>query len=152
MEISCHYCKDCWWSAYEWSSVCTIKFQCHTIFHYRPLTSVIVTSLVEPVVPLVEFGWREPLRKQNAGWFGEGIVVSLPSMKTTVDIFGRSSAFSCTHRSPTWMHLKASVGGQFSLIDESTSSKTLPSCHSSHALRNSSSQQVSGERLLLYLS
>ena len=51
----------------------------------------------------------------NVGYFGEGRVVSLPSMETTVNMVGRSLACSCTHKSPIRMHFKTSLAGYVSV-------------------------------------
>jgi len=73
---------------------------------------VSVTSFTEDPPPDVDDSCKSwlPLTK-NAGFWGGQRGVSLASMKTTSNIDGLFVAFSCTHRSPIWMHLKTVVGG-----------------------------------------
>ena len=71
---------------------------------------------------------------KNAGFFGIGrVMVSFLSMETTSDMEGLSIALSCTHKRPTCMHLITSLRSQDSSNVGSSISKTVPSCHSSHA-------------------
>jgi uncharacterized membrane protein required for colicin V production len=51
-----------------------------------------------------------PLNK-NAGFWGWQRGVSLHSMKTTSDIVGLFVAYSCTHKSPIWIHLRTIAEG-----------------------------------------
>lgn len=47
----------------------------------------------------------------NAGLWGEGRLVSLPSMKTTSNMDGGFRALSSTHKSPIWIRLRTiSIG------------------------------------------
>ncbi|KAK0578295.1 hypothetical protein LWI29_008210 [Acer saccharum] len=71
---------------------------------------------------------------ENVDFLGEGSIVSLLNIKTTFDMFGLSFALSCTHKSPTWMHLITSFAGHESFMHESTISRALPSLQSSHIL------------------
>ncbi|KAK1557738.1 hypothetical protein Q3G72_030786 [Acer saccharum] len=52
----------------------------------------------------------------NVDFLGEGIIVSLLNIKTTVDMLGLSLALSCTHKNPTWMRLRSSFEGHESAI------------------------------------
>lgn len=104
-------------------------------FHYLPSTIVTVTwfTLQDSSCLLddesVSIGM---LPRQNPGFLGCAIVaVSLLNIKTTEDIVGLSSALSCTHNSPTCMHLRTSDGKyELSIIDESINSKAFSSFHS----------------------
>lgn len=65
-----------------------------------------VSGLLEEEALLLLEGHRLTIK---AGCLGAGIVaVSLPSMKTTCDMVGRSLGSSCTHKSPTLTHFKYS--------------------------------------------
>lgn len=75
---------------------------------------------------------------QNPGCLGSGILaLSLLNISTADDIVGLSSARSCTHKSPTCMHLKTSDMGHEVSIDASINSVILSSFHSFHACSNS---------------
>jgi hypothetical protein len=70
----------------------------------------------------------------KAGCLGVGrVAASLPSMKTTFDIVGRSLGSSCTHKSPTLTHLKNSLVLQLSRNVWSIKSNALFSFHNFHA-------------------
>ena len=101
--------------------------------HYLYLASnlVIVTSFIEQEAPVTKSNFLEGLLKMKASCLGEGRVLSQLSMRWTTNIVGRSTTSSCTHNSPTWMHLKTSLETHDSFIDESTISKALSSLHSS---------------------
>jgi len=80
----------------------------------------------------------EYLCEKNTGCFGtESAVVSFSNMNTTDDMSGLLFGLSCTHKSPIWIHLKASFGKQLLTRDESTKSIALPSIHKLHAWTNS---------------
>jgi hypothetical protein len=71
------------------------------------------------------------LPRQNPGFFGSAIVaVSLLNINTTEDIVGLSSARSCTHNSPTCMHLRTSEGEYELSMEESISFKAFCSFQS----------------------
>lgn len=105
-------------------------------FCYLPSCKVTVNSLWEKVSGLVE---EEALleghrRTTKAGGFGDGrVAVSLPSMKTTFNMVGRSHGSSCTHNSPTFKHFKYSSRLQFPLSVCSIKSKPSSFIHKSQA-------------------
>jgi len=102
-------------------------------FHYLPSTIVTVTWFtVQDSSCLLEDESVSTglLPRQNPGFLGCAIVaVSLLNINTTEDIVGLSSARSCTHNSPTCMHLKTSDGEYELAMEESISSKAFPSFH-----------------------
>lgn len=53
--------------------------------------------------------------------------------ETTSAIVGLSTAWSCTHKRPTWMHLSSSFSGHGPSNAASISLEALPSFHSCHA-------------------
>jgi len=73
---------------------------------------VSVTSFIEDLPREADDSCNSwlPLNK-NAGFWGGHRGVSLHSMKTTSNIDGLLIAFSCTQKSPIWMHLITVVGG-----------------------------------------
>lgn len=108
--------KKCWIWAYN---LCL----------HRASIIVMVTSFIEVGPPLdaSEFGFLD--WNMNAGFFGEGRVVSLPNMKTTSNMVGRSVEHSCTHSSPIWMHFETLSSGYDWPRDGSTISNARPSLH-----------------------
>lgn len=69
----------------------------------------------------------------KAGFFGAGRAESLLSIVTTKDMVGLSTGSSCTHNSPTWMHLNISLL-EFELRKEgSINSVDLSSFQTVHA-------------------
>lgn len=107
-----------------------------TVCGYLPSSNVTVNSLLEQVSGLLE---EEALLEGHrlttkAGCLGVGsVAVSLPSMKTTLDMVGRSLGSSCTHKSPTVMHFRYSSFLQLSLSVSSIKSNALSSFHKCHA-------------------
>ena len=105
---------------------------------HRPSNTDTLASFMElfvfsPVPWASKYHWEKYM-----GCFGtERNVVSFSNMNTTDDISGLLFGLSCTHKSPMWMHLKASFGKQLSTRDESTKSIALPSIHKLHAWTNS---------------
>ena len=105
--------------------------------HYRPFSKVTVNPLLEHVsglleeeCPLVE-GHRLTIK---AGCLGVGrVAFSLPSMKTTLDMVGRSFGSSCTHKSPTFTHFKYSSVLQLLRSVCSIKSSAFSSFHKCHA-------------------
>lgn len=75
------------------------------------------------------------LPRQYPGCLGWGIdtASSLLNMSTTLDMLGLSSACSCTHNSPTCMHLITSLAEYDSPAAESITSSALPSLYNFHA-------------------
>ena len=104
--------------------------------NYRPWTIVTVTLLTEHSVWQ---RWDESVSDAiclsiKAGFIGRGgSTISLLSMETTLDTVGRSWANSCTHNSPTWMHLKISISKQGSYIIASINAIALFVFHNFHA-------------------
>ena len=104
--------------------------------NYRPWTIVTVTLLTEHSVWL---RWEESVfdaicLSMKAGFIGRGgSTISLLSMETTSDTVGRSWANSCTHNSPTCMHLKISISKQGSYIIASINAIALSMFHNFHA-------------------
>ena len=102
---------------------------------HRPCSKLAVNSLMDNVLleePVLE---RDFLTKK-AGCLGfERLAASVPSMKTTFDMVGRSPGSSCTHNSPTFIHLKNSLVLQVSLSDASMRSNALFSLHNFHACK-----------------
>lgn len=88
------------------------KFQtCEAELSYLPVSKVTVNSLREKVSSLLEVDalLEGHLLTTKAGSLGVGRVLdSLPSIKTTFDMVGRSFGSSCKHRSPTFTHFKHS--------------------------------------------
>ena len=95
-----------------------------------------VNSLLENVSCLIE---EEALLEGNrltikASYLGVGrVAVSLPSMKTTLDMVGQSLGSSCTHSSPTFTHFKYSSVLQLSHRVWSIKSSAFSSFHECHA-------------------
>lgn len=106
------------------------------LHHHRPSSKVTVITLLEHVSGLLE---EEALLEghrltMKAGCFGFGrVAVSLPSMKTTLDMVGRSFGSSCTHKSPTFTHFKYSCVLQLSRRVWSSKSSAFSSFHKCHA-------------------
>lgn len=104
---------------------------------YRPSSMVTVTSLMvhdSSNLPDDESGSAGLFPRQYPGCFGCGIdTKSLLNINTTFDMFGLSSACSCTHNSPACMHLITSLPEYSSPAAESSSSSPLPSLYSFHA-------------------
>lgn len=113
------------------------------LFHYLPSSIVTVTwfTVQDESCLLEEESFSAGfLPRQNPGFLGCGIVAfSLLSIKTTEDIVGLSSARSCTHNSPTCMHLRTSDGEYELPMDESISSNAFPSFHSFHPFKKAQS-------------
>lgn len=107
------------------------------LWNYRPSSTVTVTSLtvhVSSSLPDNESPSAGLFPRQYPGCFGCGIdTKSLLSISTTFDMFGLSSACSCTHNSPACMHLITSLPEYSSPAPESTSSSPLPSLYSFQA-------------------
>ena len=97
----------------------------------RAMTSVIVDWFVEHNPCSSTFALLSSLlvSKTYAGFLGDGRTISLLNMRTTADIVGRSLTSSCTHKSPIWIHLKAS-SRSYDCNVESRISKALSSFHS----------------------
>lgn len=99
---------------------------------HLPSSRVTVNWLLEQVsgLPDEEALLEGHLLTTKAGCLGPGILVfSLPSMSSTLDIVGRSKGSSCTHRSPTFKHLKSSFALQVFLRIGSKRSKAFSSFH-----------------------
>lgn len=96
------------------------------------------SSLVETIVEDDCIAAKN-LPTENGGANGWGRLLELASMRTTDDMVGLSRGFSWTHRSPIWIHLKASSlsEGQVLTKSLSTTSSPLPSFQSRHACSNS---------------
>jgi len=104
----------------------------HSMYLYLTSNSEIVTSFKEQSSKLIS--WTSYYLQKNAGCFGAGrTMLSFVSMETTLDIVGRSVAWSCTHKRPTWMHLVTSSRKLDLSNLGSTSSRLLPSFHNCHA-------------------
>lgn len=73
------------------------------------------------------------LSVKKPGCFGCGNIVSLPNMRTTVDMDGLSSGRCCTHKRATWMHRSTSERAQDSPRISSISSSGLSSNHNLQA-------------------
>lgn len=101
----------------------------------RPISNVDVNSLTDNALledPVDEIDFLTT----KAGCLGFGsVAVSLPSMYTTFVIVGRSSGSSCTHNSPTFIHLKNSSALHVSLSATSIKSNALFSLHHDSRLR-----------------
>ena len=110
---------------------------------YRPVNVVneaVAESLRSNVDVSVSIG---VLSAANVGCFGAAMAaVPVSNIATTDDIVGLSVALSCTHKSPTFMHLDTSAGKHESLMDGSTNSITLSSFHSFHACTNLKSNHL----------
>ena len=103
---------------------------------YLPCSIVTVNSLREKVSSLLEVDalLEGHLLITKAGSLGLGRVLdSLPSIKTTFDIVGRSFGSSCKHNSPTFTHFKHSSALHVWLSVWSMNSNSLLSFHKSHA-------------------
>lgn len=105
------------------------------LFCYLPSSNVTVNSLCENVSGLLE---EDALLEghrltTNAGCLGVGsVAVSLPSMKTTFDMVGRSLGSSWTHNKPTLMHFKYSSFLQLShsvFSNKSSAFSSFQRCH-----------------------
>lgn len=102
---------------------------------YRASIIVMLTSFTETWI------LEEPFLEGvglvvNAGCLGLGkSSISRVSIDKTVETFGLSSAYSCTHNSPTCTHLWISFLSCSSIILESTNSTILFSFHNFHAWR-----------------
>lgn len=122
----------------DWVNLTTV-LQIHSPNYYRPSIMVTVTWLmvhVSSCLPECESPSWPRLPRQYPGTVGCGIdTKSLLNINTTVDMFGLSSAGSCTHRSPTCMHLITSLGEYDSPTAESKISNPLPSLYSFQACR-----------------
>jgi hypothetical protein len=108
------------------------------LLHYRPSSKVTVNTLLEQVSGLLEEEalLEGHLLRTKAGCLGFGrVAASLPSMKTTLDIVGRSLGSSCTHKSPTFTHFKYSFVLQLPDSVWSIKSSDLSSFHKCHACR-----------------
>lgn len=123
--------------------IATLKEEClyiaheihlHPFYHtHRPCSKLDVNSLTDN--GFLEEPELGDLLTTKAGCLGLGrLAVSLPTMKTTFEMVGRSLGLSCTHNSPTFTHLKNSFASQVvSLNDVSIRSKGLFSFHNFHA-------------------
>jgi hypothetical protein len=73
-------------------------------------------------------------RSISVGGLGLGrLELSLLSIRMTVGMSGRSSAWSCTHSNAIWMHLSTCRTEHDALITGSISSAALSSFHCRHA-------------------
>lgn len=109
-----------------WNFIRPIHLYVFHCYIYLASISDIVISLQEQVYDLFSDTCSSILTVsfvKNAGGFGAGSrMVSFKSMETTSGMVGRSVAWSCTHNSPTCMHLITSVTRHGSPILGSTSS------------------------------
>lgn len=129
------------WKSFNMYNHRIIFFFKNTLTHtsYRPWTIVIVTLLREHLLGLC---WEEPAcgaicLSVNAGCFGRGrSIVSLLSMKITTETVDLSLTNSCTHSSPTCMHLKISISKQGSRIIGSINATMLSAFHIFHAWKH----------------
>ena len=111
------------------------KFISKTFF-YRPKTVVTVTLYMENLICSCWPGsmFEGFCLSVNAGCFGVGKSrISLLSIEIIVDIVGLSLANSCTHSSPTCMHLNISIWKHGSHIVGSNKAIILSSFHNFHA-------------------
>ena len=117
------------------SKISTTSNYCNVI--YRPTVDTVIKLLkkLEPPRLEVEAAVSDELLEKKTGFFGSKwyAVLSLLSMRITVDIDGRSAGSSCTQSNPTWIHFKTSVWLHDSLSDGSMSSNALSSFHNLHA-------------------
>ena len=110
----------------------------YAILSYLPFIVVTVTRFIVSSCFEEESVSPGLLPRTKPGYLGSGIdAVSLLNIKTTEDIVGLSSARSCTHIRPTFMHLSTSDTEYESANDESISSSVFPSLHSLQAYHNS---------------
>ena len=100
---------------YNWTqeSVCDelkrLQRQGEDIRNHRPSSNVFVSSVSHSCLLEEEAEPERDLLTTYAGRLGiVRLVVSLPSMKSTFDMVGRSPGSSCTHKSPTLTHLSNS--------------------------------------------
>lgn len=103
--------KDKTETKYSFLKLSTILETLQIRIFYLPCSIVTVNSLREKVSNLLEVDalLEGHLLITKAGSLGLGRVLnSLPSMKTTFDIVGRSFGSSCKHKSPTITHFKHS--------------------------------------------
>ena len=113
--------------------------KCNRLTTYRPSNTEILTSFME-LFAFSPVPWASKYHLEKyMGCFGteHNVVVSFSNMDTTDDISGLLFGLSCTHKSPMWIHRKASTGEQVPTNDESTRSIALPSFHKLHAWTNS---------------
>lgn len=115
-----------------------------SIKYYRPSSIVIVALsniLQSGLLDDVSVSVRTLLNAKPGclGVGNEASSVVLANISSTCDINGRSSGFSCTHRSPTLMHLNTPSELNEPFIVSSANSKHFPSFHKLHACRTSTS-------------
>ena len=102
--------------------------------NYLPCSIVFVKSTYESAWLEEEAVSKRDLLAANAGLLGAGRdAVSLPSMRTTLDMVGRSHGCSCTHWRPTFTHLTNSFASQVSHSARSIKSRTFFPFHNLHA-------------------
>jgi hypothetical protein len=83
-----------------------------------------------------------PCPKANAGFDGAAKLEVWPwSMTRTSSMAGRSAGFSCTQRSPRWMHLSTSLSGAWESSDGSMVSSAVPFDQRSHTCRHVTTSQ-----------
>ena len=105
-----------------------------TIKIYLGVVTDMVISLMLDDLVVVDASSFPTRTLKYAGCFGSArILVLLLSIATTSNMVGRSTAFSCTHSNPMFMHLINSSEWCMGTNEASTSSLHLPSSYNCHA-------------------